>query len=452
MTSDPHFEGCEVVRQLRSGPATVWYLGRQVSLGRPVVIKALSPNVLPDSAFAEPLAREAQVLARLHHPNIVQLYDYVNRDTRMWQVLEFVDGWTLDQVQQELGKFSMQAALAVCLMLCRTLEYVHQQQIVHRDVQPRNIWISTEGEIKLGNFFLAVDQSAGSPAERLETETGFSGPSYMSPEQVLGEPADARSDLFSLGVVLYELLCGKRPFDAEDNRSTSQRIRHEPPTPLSQLLPDLPPAVERIIHRALQKLPADRFADAGEMSRVLEQALSQFGDANPQPIIQEALAGANMVEAQPPPAAPARIARDLHPVISALRFYAACTVLIVAGSFSVEHFLQGNGKPAEKNTTLELLPKQGGSLRAVARPWAHVFVDGQQVATTPFATPIPLRPGTHYVRFDHPKAPSEHRTISVHPQQSIFLDVQMRLDLPQDDPDSDLMKPPSQPDGGVRSP
>jgi Protein kinase domain len=122
MTTELQFDGCEIVRKLRSGPATNWYLGKQRSLGRTVVIKALSPNVAPESPFAAPLEREAHLLAQLQHKGIVQLYDFVRRPKSMWLVLEFVDGWTLDEVRERVQRFSVPAALAVLLKLLDALE------------------------------------------------------------------------------------------------------------------------------------------------------------------------------------------------------------------------------------------------------------------------------------------------------------------------------------------
>ncbi|MEN9578034.1 MAG: hypothetical protein RJA70_1043 [Pseudomonadota bacterium] len=452
MRTETHFDGCEVVKKLRSGPATVWFLGRHTALGRAVVIKTLGPNVLPDSAYAEPLTREAQILARLQHPNIVQLYDFVQRETRLWQVLEHVAGWTLDQVLAKLGPLNVPAALGITLQLAQTLEYVHGQGVVHRDLQPANIWLSTEGKLKLGNFFLASDRSSLSPTKLLESESGFTGPSYMSPEQVLGETADARSDLFSLGVVLYELLSGKRPFDGDDQRSTSQRIRHSAPGPIGQLVPDIPPAVERILGRALQKLPADRFANAKEMVRMLEQVLAQYDAPAAVQELPTLLGGQAPAQASTRPPAPLEVTRDTRPVVAALRVYLGAFALILVGGVTIHSFLGVEEPSAERSTALELVPEGAGQLRAVARPWAHVFIDGQQVATTPFANSIPLRPGKHFVRFDHPRAPSEHREIEIHAGQSLFLDIDMRLSAPPPAPTIDPMKAPHVQDGGVRSP
>lgn len=444
MVSEPHFDGCEVVGKLRSGSATEWYLGRQRSLGRAVVIKALSPNVLPESPFAGPLAQEAKLLAQLQHKNIIQLYEFVQQPRNMWLVLEHVDGITLEELLEKLGRVRPPTALAIVEQLVATLAYVHSRGVVHRDVQPKNIWLSREGEVKLGNFFLAAEQSIPAPPELLEAESGFESPSYKSPEQLLSEPTDPRSDLFSIGVILFEMVTGQRPFDASDTRTTTQRIRHEPAPPISRFAPDVPAAIERVVVRALQKLPADRFVDAGEMAVMVDEALAQYGNPNPRTLILEELGLAGVVEAAPVPVTRQPEIRQRSSVLMrAIGIYFACFLLLALGAFLIRRYSQ---KPTQLDPTrpsaLELAPEGAATLSVVARPWAHVFVDGQHVATTPFATPIPLRPGTHHLRFEHPNAPPEQRTVTVARGQRLLLDIELLLAAPPPDPDPDLIAPP----------
>lgn len=452
MASEPHFDGCEVVDKLRSGPATDWYLGRQRSLGRPVVIKALSPNVLPESPFAGPLVREAKLLARLQHENIVQLYEFVERPRSMWLVLEHVDGVSLEQLLQRLESLSVPAALAIMQQLVTTLGYVHAHSVIHRDVQPKNIWISRDGVVKLSNFFLAAEQSTPAPPELLEADSGFESPSYMSPEQLLSEAPDPRSDLFSAGVILYEMITGHKPFDASDTRTTTQRIRHEPPPALSRFVTDVPPSVERVVLRALQKLPADRFQNADEMRVMLEAAWAQYDLPSASHVVLDELARAGVVERHAQQTArPPRPLRTGNHLRRAALVYAACSALLVGGGFFIQRLSpeQDRVEPTRAGV-LELAPEEAGFLSCVVRPWAHVVVDGQRVATTPFAAPIPLRPGVHYVRFEHPKAKTEQRTLDVSPGQRITLDIEMELPAPAVELEADLTRPP--PDAGDRSP
>lgn len=452
-TSEPQFDGCEVVQKLRSGPATDWYLARQRSLGRTVVIKALSPNVSPDSPFAAPLEREARLLGQMQHEHIVRLYDFVRRPNGMWLVLEYVDGWTLEELLHQAGRFTIPVALALTTQLVETLQYVHEQGVVHRDIQPKNLLVTKDGKLKLANFFLAAERSAPPPPELLEGDSGFSAPSYMSPELVLGEMAEPSSDLFSVGVVLYELVTGARPFDASDSRTTAQRIRHEAPPPLSRLLDEKAPVLERILLRALHKLPADRYRDAKELHWVVDQALRSYGEAAPHQWVLDALSNEGLLRApRVKTPAPAAVQPTAHPVLRPFAVYAAALVVLMGGNWCIDYFLRGEQREAAATPLygLPLVPEQAGLLRAVARPWAHVFIDGQHVATTPFAQPIPLAAGLHHLRFEHPHAPAEHREVTITAGQHVFLDVEMQIPKALPSEEEELLRPPG--DAGGASP
>lgn len=431
----PVFDGCQVLEKLRSGPVADLYHAVQQPLGRPVLVKALSSSILPSSPFAASLEREARVLAELHHPNILHVHDFVRREDRMWLVLEYVDGWALDELLRVVKKLPPLTAAAIVLEVGRALEHAHRHGVVHRDVQPRNVMVSKRGHVKLLNFSVAVDGRLPTAPELLDGATSFGGPLYLSPEQILGEPADPRSDLFSLGVVLYELLAGARPFDAPDDRTAAQRIRHDAAPPLARSVSGVPATLERIAQRCLEKMPSDRFASTEEMVLALERFLGEAGVTSSHREIARALVQSGLTEEAPrsvldtsavlaePPEAP--------PVSWALKGYLACLAAIVVVGASL-HWLASRqegrtlarGGPAE----LALAPKRPAFLRVVADPWAHVVVDGQRVDTTPFARAIPLGAGTHYVRLEHPNAPTERRTITLVPGETVLLDVKMRVE------------------------
>lgn len=450
--TEPRFEGCDIVRLLRAGPATDWYLARQSALHRSVVVKSLGSHILPDSPFAAPLEREAQLLGELRHHNILQLYDFKRQGERMWLVLEHVDGWSLDELLVQARRLNVPGALAIARELVVALDHVHHNGLVHRDVRPRNVYISRRGEVKLGNFYLAAELGTPPPPELLEGNNDFPDLSYMSPEQILGEHTDARSDLFAVGVILYEMVSGRRPFEAGDNRTTAQRIRHEPPAPLPSDVALESPLFERIVQRALCKLPSDRFADGGEMLLLLDMALAEY-QASPREALLHGLAEASLIERRPTraPRAPERRAR--LPLARAGFTYAACLVLFLAGIFSIHRvFARADRGRVDEATELPLRPSDAAALRVIARPWAHVYVDGQKVETTPFAHPIPLRPGVHYLRFEHPNTAPVPRRIELLPGQNLLLEVDMPIPVPTRDPDELLLPPrPTERDGG-RSP
>ena len=299
MTAVERFDGCEVVKKLSTGPITDLYHVVQEPLGRPAFIKALGSSILPSSPFAASLEREARLLAELNHPNILKVYDFVRRGERMWLVLEYVDGVSLEEVMKRAKRVPEAFACAVALEVCRALAHAHAHGVVHRDVQPKNVLLGKDGSLKLANFSVAFDERMPTAPELLEGGTGYGGPSYMSPEQILGERADGRSDLFSLGVLLYEMLSGERPFDGPDDRSTSLRIRRDPVPPLSKKAPGVSQALERVTQRCLEKMPSDRFDGALEACAMLEAAAQELGAEPTAPLIRDTLIRARLVDGSP---------------------------------------------------------------------------------------------------------------------------------------------------------
>jgi len=428
----PEFEGCQGVTRVRSGPVADLYEALQRPLGRRVLIKALSASILPSSPFAATLEREARLLAELDHPSILHLYDFVRTGDRMWLVLEYVDGWTLEEILGRAGRLSPAAACSVALELARGLEHAHSHGIVHRDLQPRNVLVSRRGQVKLTGFAVAVDERLPTAPELLDQSTSLTGPSYMSPEQILGEPADPRSDVFSLGVLLFETLSGQRPFAGPDHHTTTQRIRHDAPTPLGRAAHGVPASLERVVLHCLEKLPSHRFQTAGELSAALRRVLEELGASHVHETILEALVDAGLVGGQetrveeaPTSLSPPRT-RSLATAVLGL---AVAAGLAVAGGAAIEYGAAGLTPAARpgRAARLELVPRERGYLRVLANPWANVVIDGQQVETTPFAQPIPLAVGTHHVRLEHPSAPPERRAIRVSSGETVTLDVTMAI-------------------------
>ncbi|MFO7177620.1 MAG: serine/threonine-protein kinase [Pseudomonadota bacterium] len=434
MAEPPRFDGCEVVETIHTGAISELYSALQRPLGRPVLIKAIGASILPSSPFAATLEREARLLAELDHPNIVQLYDFVRRDDRMWMVLEHVAGWSLAEVLAR-GRLAPAAAVAVTLEVAHALRHAHEKGISHRDVQPRNILLSRRGDVKLTNFSVASAERLDTAPELLDGGGAYVGPSYMAPEQILGEPPDPRSDLFSLGVVLYEMLSGERPFKAADEHNEALRIRSEPPPPLARRVPGLGPGLERLILRCLEKMPSDRYEDANQLVEALEAQARELGVTDTKRAVRSALASLGLV----PEEARDRAATRLGGGDSRARPWsfgraslgvAVAAIFLVGGMAAIQ---AATGREATSSGTrggsarLELVPENVGYLRVVADPWAHVIVDGQHVDTTPFARAIPLASGTHYVRLEHPNAPPERRTVELLPGKTVLLDVTMKL-------------------------
>ena len=429
------FDGCEVVKKLSTGPITDLYHAIQEPLGRPAFIKALGSSILPSSPFAASLEREARLLAELDHRNILKVYDFIRRGERMWLVLEYIDGVSLEEVMKKVKRLPEAFACAIALEVCRALAHAHEHGVVHRDVQPKNVLIGKDGSLKLANFSVAVDERLPTAPELLEGGTGYGRPSYMSPEQILGERADGRSDLFSLGVLLYEMLSGERPFDGPDDRSTSLRIRRDPVPPLSKKAPGINPALERLTQRCLEKMPSDRFDSSLEACAILEAAARELGADPTAPLLRDTLVRGRLVEGSLQKGLNAKHTRPVEGRVGvAVAGLFVALALILAGGFAIQLLsgkAVGTAVAAQAGRRLELLPNGRAFLRVVAHPWAHVIVDGQEVEITPFARPIPLSAGSHYVRLEHPNAPIERRTVELTPGETLLLDVTLKVTAPK---------------------
>jgi eukaryotic-like serine/threonine-protein kinase len=434
-----NFGNCRVLSLLEEGPLTRSYRAEQEPSGRIVAVTALRETIVPTSSPASELEREARLLARFAHPNVRGLFDFVKTDEAMWMVLEDIEGVTLDQLLASGHALSPSAAVTIAEDLAAALTHVHGHHVVHRDLRPHAIHITNEGAVKLGGFhaaranqpFLGGD---GLPLRSLSGETAgdFSSPAYMSPEQVLGDTVDARADLFALGVILYEMLAGVRPFDGPDAREVSQRIRHEAPPPLPTSNRGITDPLARIVEKCLEKVPDHRFASAAELSR----ELARVRDASrivvgPRTVTAELLR-AGLIETLPVTQEEGADTRA-HPTTgrsSLGRTAAGLSVLLgcmLAGGAVIQSRSPSRTFGAGPSDGLALAPDHPAELRVVVRPWASVYVDGYFVDVTPFARPIPLPAGTHPVVFRHPNAPEEHRTVKIAENDRAFVEVEMKV-------------------------
>jgi serine/threonine-protein kinase len=437
----PDIEGLRVLEELGAGSLSSVYKAVEIPLGRTVALKVLKSTIPPTSPFAMQLEREAKVLAELSHPNIGLLHAFVKTESRMHLVLEYVDGFSLATLLKKKPTAPPDAVAAIGAMVARGLAHAHERGVVHRDIKPANVLVSRRGEVKIFDFGIAqrsaADEPVGLAPLRLEDIAAFGTPAYMSPEQILGESVDARSDIFSLGVVLYQLVCGARPFergDETERRPAAHRIRRDPAIPLHRRAPDVPPALERVIMRAIEKLPADRFQSATTLAEQLEELTQARTDLPGERLVVQALEHAGLVTAAETSSAEVPRARKRASVRRAIAGLAVLGAVAVGGGVALQATATREGRAAGAKP-LELVPASPGALRVLATPWAEVWVDGQRVDVTPFARAIPLPPGTHYVTLVHPNAPVEKRTVDIVAGETRTLDVVMAVSelAPSDD-------------------
>jgi serine/threonine-protein kinase len=246
---------CRIVGEIGSGGMAVIYKAVQEPLERVVAIKALKPSIAVDSQFAMRFEREARFMASLQHENIIHVNDFIKDGDTMYIVMEYVQGIDLYDLLQLTPKLPVEVAAIIALQVARALDYAHFRGLVHRDIKPANIMISRRGDVKLMDFGIARDESL---SDLTESGTGVGTPSYMSPEQILGDKLDFRSDIFSLGIVIYQCLTGAKPFVEDDTRTVMQKIRLDRYASPRKLVSSVPSSLERILARCMEKLPSNR--------------------------------------------------------------------------------------------------------------------------------------------------------------------------------------------------
>ena len=425
-----------ILETLEARAFTVTYRAEQPVLGRTVLLKTLKSTVSSGSPFAAELTREAAVLGRLDHEGVIRLHDFVRAPDALYLVLEDARGVALTDVLRA-ARLELEPALAVALAAARALGHAHERGVVHRAFGPAAVAIAPRGRVLLTDLSAAsaahLDAGAEADAGRFEHSESLAQLAYMAPEQILGEPLDARSDVWSLGVLLHELVAGARPFDADDPRQLAPRIRTGAP---ASLPPSTPPSIARIVARCLSKAPDDRYPNAATVATALEEALGErtrlpvpvlasralaaakLGEALPAP------AGAGPVETRPRSGAPdvGRAARSLALVLGAM--VAGGAAIRVLGDSEEGGAVDGVAEPGP----VAAGKRDRGLVRVVARPWAEVYVDGELVDVTPIGRPIAVSPGKHFVTFRHPKAPDEQRAIKIAAGQTVFLDVTLRVE------------------------
>lgn len=234
-------------------------------LGREVVLKELIQSLAHQEDFVRRFRQEARVLARLSHPNIVSVFDLVEDEDRLWIAMELVDGGDLTHLLDARGRLPALEALTLALGIAKGIRHAHEQGVIHRDIKAMNVLLTREGLPKVTDFGLA---RLAESSVHTQHGTVLGSPRYMSPEQAGGRPADARSDVYSFGILLYELLAGRTPFEGDAQSVIVQQISR-PPSPLRELVPDVPEEIERAILAMLEKDPDARPQDFASIAQSL---------------------------------------------------------------------------------------------------------------------------------------------------------------------------------------
>src|SRR5687768_16773320 len=264
----------KILEKIGQGAMGEVYKAHDSILNRWVAVKTISTALAGDDTLRKRFQREAQSAARLNHPNIITVYDYGEEHAKIYMAMELLEGTDLKQTIVRRVPLSLDEKLEIMDQICDGLAFAHAGDIVHRDLKPANIHLLANGQVKIMDFGLA--RLGGSEMTRTGMVMGT--PHYMSPEQVRGERADSRSDIFSLGCVFYELLTYRKPFDADSMHAVLFKVMQENPAPVAEFAPDVPHVLQDLLDRALAKDPNQRLQDAGQLRAALHMARESIAE------------------------------------------------------------------------------------------------------------------------------------------------------------------------------
>lgn len=255
-------------RQLGKGGMAVVYRARDLMLERPIAVKILREEASRDPAFRDLFRQEARAAANLTHPNIVTIHDFGFDHDRLFIVMEYVPGMDLKSYVLQHGRLPLQQAISLMVQACAGVGYAHRAGLVHCDIKPHNMLVTPDLRLKVTDFGISRALSTIHPDEKSEMIWG--SPQYFAPEQAAGLAPSPASDVYALGVILYELLTGQLPFTSTDPTELAHLHRETPPLPPRQINPDIPEALEEIILKVLSKEPSARYRMADQLGRVLQ--------------------------------------------------------------------------------------------------------------------------------------------------------------------------------------
>src|SRR4051812_1261135 len=280
MTDELFANRYRLERRLGAGGMSTVELAFDTRLERNVAVKLLAEHLAHDRNFVSRFRREALSAARLVHPNIVQVFDFGSDESsgRQFIVMEYVDGQSCAEILRDRGKLPPGEAVDILTQACRGLDYAHRNGVVHRDVKPGNLLRGHDsGAVKLADFGIA---KAAEQSDITKVGSVLGTAAYLSPEQARGEPAGPASDLYALGVVAYQLIAGRLPYEAASLTDLARQQSSSPPPRLDELEPDVPPALAAAVLRALHGDPEQRYADAADMEDALRDGLRGRGPAS----------------------------------------------------------------------------------------------------------------------------------------------------------------------------
>jgi eukaryotic-like serine/threonine-protein kinase len=268
-----------LLEQLGKGGMAIVYRARDTMLERSVAVKVLRESYSRDPAFLDRFRQEAKAAANLSHPNIVTVHDFGLDNGQLFIIMEYVPGTDLKTLIKQRGRFTPEEAVPLLIQACAGIGYAHRAGLVHCDVKPQNMLVTPDMRLKVADFGIARALSTIHPEEQSDVIWG--SPQYFSPEQAAGAAPSPASDVYSLGIIMYEMLTGSLPFHADTAAELARLHIEAEPIPVSEMLPDISPVLERILTKVLSKEPSQRYRTADQLGRVL----LNFGNAKSSPAL-----------------------------------------------------------------------------------------------------------------------------------------------------------------------
>jgi tRNA A-37 threonylcarbamoyl transferase component Bud32 len=351
----------ELEQLIGEGAFARTYRARDTRLARVVAVKLLRSHYAADPNFLDRFRREARSAAKVDHPNVVHVYDYGGHDGAYFLVLQYVSGRDLKQVIEESAPLPPADAIRITREILSGLAAIHAAGIIHRDIKPQNVLIGWDGVPRVTDFGIAYEDGQSRLAGLTSHGTTLGTPAYMAPEQARGEPVSAATDLYAVGVVLFEMLTGRLPFEAENTLAMMVAHIEQTPSPPSSFQSGVPPELDVVVLRALAKAQKDRFASTREMERALVDALIHIRDgAESSPVTERLTRPSRVRAAEPPPAdagataripvqppppaaaAPARAAHNGHHRRRGTGWIAPVLIAVVAVSVLIAALVHAN--------------------------------------------------------------------------------------------------------------
>lgn len=392
-----------IIERLGEGGMAAVYKAYDTALERYVAVKVILPGQQHSEIFLKRFERESKSLAKVSHPNIVPVHDFGEEEGVPYLVMEYLPGGTLKQKMGTPMPFTEAAKLL--LPIARALEYAHREGIVHRDVKPANILITKNGDVMLSDFGIAKILDAEETSHLTGTGVGIGTPDYMAPEQGMGIQVDYRADIYSLVVVFYELVTGRKPYIADTPMAVLLKHINEPlPRPRSYV-PNLPDAVEQVIFKAMAKKPEDRFQSMGEFVVALER-LAQMSP--PKPLEETEIRAIEKTEEPPPPVEKVEHAQKPSPnkmlpviiVLIGVIFLGVCVIVGGTVLLSKTGVLGGGEGRLETSATIQPVTLPPGGQSAQETPFAgQPTAPGEAVAQGTTMPPIgPTEPSQEFAK------------------------------------------------------